>query len=234
MDQFMEAGDELKQQLAATQRQLAEVEAQRQVIGYEIHDGLMQDLTAAVLFLEAAKRDATFSGRGLESFDRSLKLVREAAAEARHLIEHLGDARSLDDGLLPAIRRLIERMQSDYEIQIDFRDLRVEPIEEPSLSAAARWAALRIVGEGLANVARHSQSQLATVSLQQSDAQLVIEVRDQGIGFDPSQIKTGRFGLEGIRHRAKLLGGEAHIASGAGQGTTILVALPLAPSERAK
>ena len=89
--------------------------------------------------------------------------------------------------------------------------------------------ARRVVSEALTNIARHAQGATAAVSLRPIDhAQaLDIEVRDDGVGFDPTQIGAGHYGLIGLRERARLIGGTLNIESAPGQGTTLKVRLPI-------
>jgi two-component system sensor histidine kinase DegS len=86
----------------------------------------------------------------------------------------------------------------------------------------------RIVQEGLTNARNHSKSQAIAVSLVQRDDRLRIEVRDWGVGFDPKKVPANSFGLEGIRERARLLGGTCTIQSEIGNGASIVVELPVA------
>ena len=81
----------------------------------------------------------------------------------------------------------------------------------------------RIVQEGLSNARNHSKSKKIRVSLKQWGDRLRIEIRDWGVGFDPKIAQEDHFGLEGIRERARLLGGECSIKSKAGKGTRIMV-----------
>jgi signal transduction histidine kinase len=85
-----------------------------------------------------------------------------------------------------------------------------------------------VVSEALTNSARYAQAQHAAISLRPIDQFLNVEVRDDGIGFDPAQISAGHYGLIGLRERVRLIGGTLNIASAPGQGTTLKVQLPLA------
>lgn len=97
---------------------------------------------------------------------------------------------------------------------------RLEPLLEGTI--------YRIVQEAIANARRHSRSDRAVVRLTQTEARIHVEVRDWGIGFHPAKVGRGRFGLAGIRERARLLNGWASIESSPGRGTRILVELPAA------
>ena len=85
----------------------------------------------------------------------------------------------------------------------------------------------RIVQEGLTNARNHSKSRTILVSLVQRGDRLRIAIRDWGVGFDPNRVPGNRFGVEGIRERARLLGGKCSIRSEPGEGTSILVELPV-------
>lgn len=90
----------------------------------------------------------------------------------------------------------------------------------------------RIVQESLSNVRRHAHAGSVTVRLEQHGSDAVrILVEDDGIGFDPASVADDHFGLEGIRQRALLLGGEPVLTSSPGRGTRVVVTLPLAPKD---
>jgi NarL family two-component system sensor histidine kinase YdfH len=101
-----------------------------------------------------------------------------------------------------------------------------------STPPALRTHVLRMISEGLTNVARHAQAQHVWVSAthKNSDAgrRLLIEVRDDGNGFDPEVVATqvGHYGLIGLRERARLTGGKLEIRSKPGMGTTLQLRIP--------
>ncbi len=86
---------------------------------------------------------------------------------------------------------------------------------------------LNIVQEGLTNARTHSKSEKIVVNLVQRGDRLRIEIRDWGVGFDPKNVQKNRFGLDGIRERARILGGKCSIKSKPGKGTSIVVELPV-------
>ena len=93
-------------------------------------------------------------------------------------------------------------------------------------------AIYRIAQEALTNACKYSQShERISVSLLQRGDRLRVEIRDWGIGFDPKAVPEESFGLEGIRQRARLLGGKCSIQSKAGKGTRITVELPVVPRD---
>ena len=96
---------------------------------------------------------------------------------------------------------------------------RLETVEEN--------AVYRIVQEGVTNACKHSKSKKVRASLLQRGERVRVEIRDWGIGFNPKEVPENRFGLTGIRERARLLGGKCRIQSKPDQGTAIVVELPV-------
>ena len=90
----------------------------------------------------------------------------------------------------------------------------------------------RIAQEGLANACQHSKSEKVRVSFLQNGDQVRVEVRDWGIGFDTKTVREKHFGLEGVRQRARLMGGKCSIKSKPGKGTTVVVELPVVEREQ--
>ena len=90
--------------------------------------------------------------------------------------------------------------------------------------------AYRVVQEALSNVKKHAEATEVTVRLEASSGTLRVEVRDNGVGFDPEAarefLRSGRVGLASMRERAELAGGTLTLKSGQGEGTTIMATLP--------
>jgi signal transduction histidine kinase len=202
---------------------LAVAERDRQLLGYEIHDGIVQGLTAAAMYLEGAGREAQFTSvEAQENFAVGQRLLRETIAEARRLIGGLATVENDEDGLALALQRLAERFRADHALPVDFSF----STNGLSLTAAAQHLLLRIAQEGLYNVWKHAQAQHVQMRLLADDKQLELSIADDGVGFDPAHGCPGRFGMEGMRARALVLGADLQIDSRAGQGTRITVRLP--------
>jgi NarL family two-component system sensor histidine kinase YdfH len=218
-----EAAQNALRDLDAAHRQLAEYAAQvedltlvneRQRMARELHDTLAQGLAGLVLQLEAI--DSHLS-RG-NTMDRA----RSTLADARRAIDDLrsGDVAEID--LATAVRQEADQFTAASGIPCELS------IELPlSLPEEVRECARRVVSEALTNIARYAQAHRTIVSLRPFDETLNIEVRDDGVGFDPAQIGAGHYGLIGLRERIRLIGGTLSIESAPGQGTTLKVQLPL-------
>jgi PAS domain S-box-containing protein len=196
-------------------------ERDRQLVAYEIHDGLVQEMTGALMHLEAFKHADDLQQRERE-FDRGARLLREAVNEARRLISGLRPPVLDEMGIIAAIEYLINEIRPDAG-EIEF----VHRTTFDRLVPALESAIFRIVQEALNNVRKHSQSARARVELYENGNMLRLIVRDWGRGFDPKLVSRDRFGLQGIRQRARLLGTTAVIDSTPGKGTVITVDLPL-------
>jgi len=196
----------------------------RRLIGYEIHDGLIQEATGAHMHLEALLDSGQVPpGPARDKIELALGLVRRAVSEGRRLISGLRLPVLEQSGVVAAIDCLIEEQPQDgpsIEFIADVQFERLEPLLETTI--------YRIAQEAITNVRRHSKSDRAEIRLSQRDDRIRIEIRDWGVGFDPAHIERKRLGLEGIRERARLLRGRVEIDSAPGEGTRVFVDLPLA------
>jgi PAS domain S-box-containing protein len=218
------AQEALAREHRALKRLLQSSDHERRLIAYEIHDGLAQQLAGALMQFEtyAYQKDKLpeFADR---AFEAGMAMLRQAHFETRRLISGVRPPILDEAGIMAAISHLVNEEQRKGGPRIELHGR----IEHERLSPILENAIYRIVQEALANACQHSQSELVVVSLTQECCKIRIEVRDQGIGFDPEAIAENQFGVAGIRERARLLGGIATIESSPGQGTRIAVELPL-------
>ncbi|HJK95194.1 MAG TPA: ATP-binding protein, partial [Polyangiaceae bacterium LLY-WYZ-15_(1-7)] len=105
-------------------------------------------------------------------------------------------------------------------------DVRLEAPAELDLAPALETATYRVAQEALHNAQRHADAERIELRLALGE-RLRLEVRDDGVGFDPAAVEEGGHGLRGMRERAELLGGSLEIASAPGEGTAILLELPI-------
>jgi NarL family two-component system sensor histidine kinase YdfH len=199
--------------------------AERRRMARELHDTLAQGLTGLILQLEAVKSHLV-NGHD----ERALEIVTQAMGRAR---TSLATARSAIDDLRSEAMPPVD-MQQALENEIDrFTAASGIPCTADLCSQATAPAAygesiVRIVAEGLTNVARHAQASQVRVRIAQQDHGLVIEVQDNGTGFDPAAMtQQGHYGLLGLRERARLLGGQFSLTSAPGEGTTLRLLLPI-------
>ncbi|MFH1574507.1 MAG: sensor histidine kinase [Acidobacteriota bacterium] len=205
-------------------RILEKQERERQLIAYEIHDGLVQHVAGARMHLESLLlTEEVPGGRARRLLEAASEAVGKALLEARDLIRGLRSPILDEWGVVAAIGCLIEDQPVDgpsVEFVHQMPLKRLDPFLESNL--------YRIVQEAITNVKRHSGSDRARIQLVQVAGQIRLEIRDWGVGFEPTKVGKNHFGLEGIRERARLSGGQASIEGSPGHGTRIVVDLPVA------
>jgi PAS domain S-box-containing protein len=222
------AGAALAAEQKLLQRLLVAHERDRQLTAYEIHDGFLQDITGALMHLESYRRlRASAADAANEEFDLALRLLRDSLTEGRGLISGLRPPIIDEQGIVAAIDYLISEQASGGTCCIEFRP----QVTSRRFSAIVEGTIYRIVQEALNNIRRHSKATHTMVELVEEGATIRIEIRDNGVGFDPLAITENRFGLQGIRERARLLRGRASIESQLGQGTRVFVELPATPPQ---
>jgi len=147
--------------------------------------------------------------------------ARATLAEARRAIDDLRAAPPTAD-LEDALRHEVARFTDATGIPCALDFALTAPLSE-----ATAGHLLRIVAEGLANIARHAQAAHAWVNVAETDDGLTIEVGDDGVGFDPSTAfdQPGHYGLLGMRERARLAGGTLEIVSVPGAGMQVKILL---------
>jgi PAS domain S-box-containing protein len=201
-------------------------ERERQLVSYEIHDGLAQYLAGAIMHLEAAEHAAIGSAEG-HDLAEGLRLLRAATDEARRLIGGLRPPALDELGIIEAIETLVSDARIDVP-RIDF----IHHLPRRRLPPDVETTIFRIVQESLSNIRRHANAEAVSVRLEQlGDDAVRVVVQDDGVGFETATVPDDRFGLEGIRQRARLLGGEPTITSGPGHGTTVSATLPIESGE---
>lgn len=220
-----EIARELDDLRRGTTRQLIDAqERERAIIAGEIHDGVIQQLSAVAMRLELGLLHAE---RG--DPESALGVVRNEAAEVRQstreLRELLADLRPqvIDDhGLEPALLELTSRLEGS-NAKLEF-EMSADPEGEVSI------AIYRLVQEALTNVQKHARAQSVVVSVLEQDDHLLITIEDDGVGMvvaAPGPTATGRhYGVLGMRERARMLGGEFSVGAGDSKGTIVRVTLP--------
>jgi len=197
---------------------------ERQVIAYEIHDGLAQQLAGAIMqFQTFSYLKDTKPQDAARAYEAGMMMLHQGHFEARRLISGVRPPILDESGIVAAVAHLVSEQRLQKGPKIEFRSEvafdRLVPILENTI--------YRIVQEGLLNACKHSKSTRVRVELVQQGENLQIKVQDWGEGFDPARVEGDRFGLEGIQQRARLLGGSTAVKTTPGQGTCLTVELPL-------
>ncbi len=198
-------------------------DAERSRWARELHDQTLQALGGLRVLL------ASTAGRGdAERKDAAMRqAIKDIELEIANLREIITDLRPslLDDlGLFPAIDALLDRRR-DATLQIH-SELKVAELDRGvRLSPELETTIYRLVQEALTNVVKHARASTVRVSIGLEDTEVTVDVSDDGVGFDTS-VRSGGFGVAGMRERVDLAGGTLSLESGE-HGTTLRVRLPV-------
>lgn len=213
---------QLSDQLQASrERIVTAVEDERRRLRNELHDGLGPSLAAIASRIDTARITAP---RAPREADRALAAARAdisgLLAEVRRLVHGLRPPALDDVGLAGALRQQADRIRTPaLSVTVDV-DAGLGP-----LPAAAEVAAFRIASEALTNAVRHSGAEHVTLRIEAGAGDLVVEVRDDGVGIGPDS--TAGVGLSSMRERARELGGRCSVEVLPTGGTGVTAHLPI-------
>jgi PAS domain S-box-containing protein len=209
---------------ALSARLLSAQEEERRNISRELHDDLGQILTAINLDLQRAVK-ASNSQKRLELLRQILGKNDEARSRIREISSLLRPGLLDDLGIREAIESYVSQFVSGTGIPVDL----IVKCSSSDIPAEATTTIYRIVQEALNNIAKYANANKVSVTLGIEGNQIQLQILDDGVGFDLSQVRTEHtLGLVGMRERARLLGGNFHLQASPGEGTSILVTLPVA------
>jgi two-component system, NarL family, sensor histidine kinase LiaS len=209
--------------LLHAQQDLAALEERYRLAG-ELHDSVKQQITAAMFQISAANaliEKDPLAARA--SIQHAADLTHSAQKEMSAIIFELRPAALEGKGLIVALKKYVEEwaQQTGSEVTLKIDGDRSLPLE-------VERVIFRFVQEALSNIARHAQSQIASIQLDFAPGWLSIEVNDQGIGFSIDSPGGSGYGIQSMKARIHQLGGEMKITSSPGQGTSVVARIPLA------
>jgi signal transduction histidine kinase len=220
--------DRLTEDRARERRLAAQVisaqDEERARVARELHDSTAQILTAVMLQLGAAARESTS-----EPLNARIATLRELAAEALEEVRSLSHTmhpRVLDDlGLAAALEWLARqaRAQGGADVHVAAAEF------HPALPATIAAALYRVAQEAIRNAARHGEARHVNVQLRRDGQSAVLEVSDDGLGFDVASAEKRRpgMGLFSMRERIGLVNGRLSVSSAPGRGTRVMAKVPL-------
>jgi signal transduction histidine kinase len=225
----LDDNDRLREQLVARARAEARAD-ERQRLAREIHDTVAQGLVAVITQLDAVD----VSGQRMPDPDdrrhleQASAIARESLREARRAVAELAPADLDGADLTTALQRTTERwgLRAGIATRVSLPEAAGAP--DPAVSAAL----VRILQEALANIARHANASLASVTLTRFPDAVVLDVADDGVGFDPRAVSApgarGGYGLTAMHDRMAAVGGTIDVES-TPAGTVVSARAPLAP-----
>lgn len=218
---------ELSQTSAELQIKKAELKVaaleERQRLARELHDSVSQALYGIALGARTARTQLERDpAKVAEPLDYVLSLSETGLSEMRALIFELRPESLENEGLVIALTKQADALRARYKLEIA-----ATFCPEPEISLDAKETLYRIGQEAMHNVAKHASATHVNLAMRCEGDWLLLEVQDNGKGFDPAGQFPGHLGLQSMRERVANVGGEIHITSQRGAGTTVQARLPL-------
>jgi signal transduction histidine kinase len=239
-EEFTEADAEAVETLAAQaaiaienarlyeQAERVSVLDERNRIRMDLHDGVMQSLYGVGLLLEdVADRLAEEPEHARAQLVRSVDRLNAAIADLRGYVLGLRPMTTSDRSLPESLGLLADQARSSALIDVQV-DVAAGPAN--ALDRERREAAYLVAADALGNVARHARARHAWVRLLAADGKVILEIADDGVGFQFDESATGH-GLHNMRERAFQVGGTLDVESMPGRGARVRLTLPATPEE---
>lgn len=207
--------------LAELATHLQEVrETERGFLARELHDELGALLTAAKLDVARLKSRLADSPEATQRLQHLTELLNSGIALKRRIIEDLRPSSLSNLGLVASLEILGREFADRSGIQVE---MVLEPVV---IDEARQLTVYRMIQEGLTNIGKYAEATEATIVLKNYDNHLIVEVTDNGRGFDAQQTRPSTHGLAGMRHRVEAAGGKLTVNSAPGEGTRLQAMLP--------
>ena len=210
--------------LSVNARRLAILE-ERERIGMDLHDGIIQSIYAVGLTLEHGR---LLLGENKEQarkrIDQAIDDLNSTIRDIRTYILDLRPRQLKEENLIDGLQRLCNELRANTLLEVTLKGSSEEMEDLPDADAIAIF---HICQEGLANVAKHSHARHVEVFLWHTNERVLLEIHDDGRGFDPKKMAlTLGHGVSNMQTRAHNVGGDIEITTAPGEGTTILAWVP--------
>ena len=190
---------------------------ERNRIARDIHDSLGHTLTTLGVQLELAQKlHGVNSARATQALHNAQQLASQSLTEVRNTISAI---REENFDLERALNNLVNQLQRDKIFDIKMK------LNMPAIPLQTSHQIYCIVKEALYNVQKHSQANLVTINSQTTSQNIILEITDNGIGFDPHKVNSGS-GLRGMLERSQIINGQVKIDTAINRGTRIQVIIP--------
>lgn len=210
------AGARLRQQ----QRQLALLE-ERQRISMDLHDGVIQSIYAIGMYLDMMRSSGRIQPSDLDS---AINNLNEVIEDIRGYIMNLSRRASAEQTIQHCLTSVVERLHIPSGVQVTVD----APAAPMPFNDTLQEAICQMAQEALSNIIRHADARSIHLAAHIVDKRFTLSIHDDGRGFDPSSAEQGEgLGLRNIRQRASLHKGELTITSAPGQGSTVILRLPV-------
>jgi len=214
---------ELEARVARRTQELSQAFDEREQLNRDLHDDVLQSLYAVGLELEAGRPSSRNDAGGvIGHIDQALHQLKHVMQQIRNYITgfHPSSQETLDIALAVLVKDMTVAQGPHLHLTMDSG-------LSDSLSPEQTESILLIVREALSNCVRHSRAQQGFVTAQGQNGTLLIEIQDDGVGFDPDAARKDGHGLANMAARARAIGAEFRIVSWPGHGVHIALDLPL-------
>ncbi|MDV6374687.1 sensor histidine kinase [Deinococcus sp. ZS9-10] len=205
-------------------------EQERARLARELHDSVAQALYGISLGAKTARatldRDPE---RTRASLDYTIRLADGGVSEMKALLFSLRPDALEEGGLVAALAQHAHALEARHGLTVHAR-----LDHEPSLTPDAQAAAYRVAQEALHNIVKHARAQNVWLDVTQDSSTVIVSIRDDGRGFDPTAAGRGTLGQRSMRERAAGAGGTLEVTSAVGEGSLVILRLPVAPPSLSK
>ena len=205
-------------------RRLAVLE-ERERIGMDLHDGIIQSIYAVGLALDYARMEVdTNPAKALTKLEQAIEGLNSTIRDIRSYIMDLRPRQFRGEDLLESLQRLVDEARANTRLEIVLTGPDDGAVILPTAKATALF---HICQEALANIAKHAQAHQANIDLWTAPGRVLLEISDDGLGFDLRRMSVALgHGLSNMHTRARKVGGDIEITSEPGKGTSVLAWVP--------
>jgi signal transduction histidine kinase len=199
---------------------------ERDRIGMDLHDGIIQSIYAVGLALDYARMEVeTNPSKALVKLEQAIEGLNSTIRDIRSYIMDLRPRQYRGENLIDSLQHLVDEARANTRLEIVLTGPEDGAVILPTLSATALF---HICQEALANIAKHAQAHQANIDLWTAPGRVILEISDDGQGFDLRKMSMALgHGLSNMHTRARKVGGDIEINSEPGKGTSVLAWVPL-------
>jgi len=215
---------------ALTQELIRAQELERNRIALDLHDNVAQNLASLKIACDTIfDQEPGVSAQTVQRFRHFSALLKCGIGSVRELAYNLRPPGIDQLGIIKTLSQLCSEFTAAYRIKTDFQSWGIEGLK---LSSDTQINLYRLMQEALSNVKKHSGAQNVNIKLVSSHPNLILRVEDDGTGFNVDlrsreAVNEKRMGLQGMHERARMLGGRMKIISRSGEGTKVIIEIPV-------
>lgn len=222
---------DLYRRLSEERDQLTELQEEaRKKLARDLHDGPTQVIAAIAMRTNFARRQLSIDkGAADQELEKVEEMARDTTREIRHMLFTLRPLILESQGLVAALRQYANKVQDTHNLTVE---LEADDSIERDLGPEEQGSLFYIAEEAVNNAQKHAAAAVVSVRLYRSEDQVILEVRDNGVGFNVGEVdrtyeQRGSLGMVTMRERTQLLGGTFEVESEEGVGTLIRVTVPI-------